>query len=190
MFRANYTIQEELPGLHKVNLVPGQFITSTRRAAEAMRISVTTLYEYLTLLESEHLIERRANNRYTVITIQNWNELQHPERKSERKLDTKLDTENTLNTKEAAISKLSVLLGKKFKVEDNRSFRQTKSGWVLINDPKAYLASIYTGASVDKSAKDISDQVLLATLQGKKPGIDPIPSDIFYEALDRGIYHE
>lgn len=187
MFRANYTAQTELPGLHEVNLEPGQFITSTRRAAEALDISVTTLYEYLNILEFEHFIERKACTKYTVITIRSWDQLQHPERKGEHKLDT----ENTVNTKEAAaIKKLTSLLGEKFKVEANRPYRQMKSGWVLIHDPEAYLASIHTEASAGKPAKDMTDQELLTALQGKRPGIDSIPSDIFYEALDRGIYHE
>lgn len=187
LFRANYAPKEELPGLRKVNLQPGQFITSTRHAAEALQISVTTLYGYLTILKSEHFIERTANTKYTVITILNWDELQNPERKVEHQVDTKLDTENTLNTKEAAVEKLSFLLKEKFKVEASRPYRLIKSGWVLIHDPEAYLASIQNMAPISKPPKDLTDQELLAVLRGKKIGVDPIPSDIFDEALDREL---
>lgn len=188
LFRANYTVKEELPGLHKVNLVPGQFITSTRHAAEALDISVTTLYEYLHLLEFEHIIERTSTSKYTVITIQNWNELQHPERTGEHKLDT----ENTYKTKEAAaLERLAFLLRGKFKIEGSLPYRKTQSGWTLIHDPIAYLASMRAEASLNTiPVKDMTNEELLTTLQGKRLGYDAIPSDVFDEAVDRGIYHE
>ena len=192
LFRANYKPTEELPGLEKVYLRAGQFITSTRHAAEALHISVATLYGYFSLLESEHLIERKGTTKYTVITIQSWDELQNPERKSEHKLEHKLDTDNTFNTKAAAaVVEILSLKGRRASLNEDTLFVNGKK----VNNPIAYLEAIKNSQhslppqQPLKPAKEMTDTEILEHLHGKVPGRDEgINEDILYEAIERRIY--
>lgn len=147
LFRANHRQVDEMPGLKKVHLNPGQFITSTRRASDALHVSVPTLYEYLSLLESEHLIERQPNTRYSVITILNWEELQHPERFSEHKLYNKLYTDNahkafrTLKTEDKSIEK-SISFDEDSLISLSEEFQVPKAFvYSKVDDLKSYCQS-------------------------------------------------
>ncbi len=100
-FRANFKPVEEYKGLRKVNLTPGEFITSFPHAAEQLNMSQGTVYNYINLLKAERIIERTSYNKYTIITILNWNDLQNPKRFSENKMKTDYkqnETDNTRNT--------------------------------------------------------------------------------------------
>lgn len=102
---------------------------------------------------------------------------------------------NTLNTVSlsAAIEKLALLLKDKFAYKNGKAYRITNNGWVLINNPIAYLKSIENSpapfsTSVEKQAKDMSDRELRDYFAVKKIGIDEdIPQDYVYEALERKI---
>lgn len=97
-FRANYKPLEKYKGFKKLNLTPGQFITSYPHAAGELNMSQGTVYNYINLLKAERIIERSSYNKYTVITILNWNDLQNPERFSENKLKTNYKQNETDNT--------------------------------------------------------------------------------------------
>ncbi len=101
VFRANFEPLKEYKGLKRLDLQPGQFVTSYPHAKEELGMAVGTIYNYLALLKVEKLIESKSYSKYTVLTIQNWIELQHPERISETKLKVNRkqnETDNTLNT--------------------------------------------------------------------------------------------
>lgn len=101
LLRANYKIKEVFPATEKIVLQPGQFVTSYPHISKELKISVGSVKTYLDLLKTEKIIETRSTNKYTVITIQNWNELQNPEKKNESKMKTErkqTETNNTLNT--------------------------------------------------------------------------------------------
>ncbi|TSC85809.1 MAG: hypothetical protein G01um10147_1085 [Microgenomates group bacterium Gr01-1014_7] len=101
MYRANHAGAEIFPTTEKVTLNPGQFVTSYPHAERELKMSVGSINTYLKVLKAESIIEIKSTNKYTVITVQSWNELQNPERKNESKLKTErkqTETDNTLNT--------------------------------------------------------------------------------------------
>lgn len=108
LLRANYKTKEVFPTTEKIMLQPGQFVTSYPHISKELRISVGSVKTYLDLLKSENIIETKPTNKYTVITIQNWNELQNPEKKNESKVKTERkqtetdNTDNTFNSKKAS----------------------------------------------------------------------------------------
>ncbi len=101
LFRANYKPLEEYKGLKKLNINPGQFITSYPHAKGELSMATGTIYNYINLLKAERIIESKSYNKYTVITVLNWNDLQNPERISETKMKANCkqnETDNTYNT--------------------------------------------------------------------------------------------
>jgi len=101
MYRANYEGKEVFPTKNKVKLKKGQFITSLPHAAKELGMGQATADSYLNVLKSERIIDRHATNKYTVITVQSWDELQNPDRKTDSKWRAdgeQMDTDNTYNT--------------------------------------------------------------------------------------------
>lgn len=101
LLRANFKKVEVFPTVEKVILQPGQFITSYPHAADELKMSVGSVKNYLDLLKNERIIEVKSTNKYTVITIRNWESLQNPERKTENKTKTEqkhTETDNTVDT--------------------------------------------------------------------------------------------
>ncbi len=190
LFRANHKHVEELPGHKKVGLLPGQFITSTRRAAEALDMSVPTLYEYFSILESEHFIERQPNSKYTVITIIDWEESQNPERKSEHKPYNKpnadftqiihSNTPNTLNTSKPedikeAVSWLADHLKEEFVYKDGVGYRKTKRGWDPIGNLISYkdaISKVYSATGEEHINPIIDDPTFKSLIKAKDYGDD------------------
>ncbi len=107
MYRANWQMEQIFPTTEKVSLHPGQFITSYPHAAIELKMSVGTINTYIKLLKAESIIEINSTNKYTIVTVLNWDELQNPERTIESKPKTKrkqTETDNTINTKNTSSS--------------------------------------------------------------------------------------
>lgn len=59
-------------GLTRLIIFPGQFITGRKTIAEALNISESTAYKYLKYFEKLGLIKVESTNKYSLITVINW----------------------------------------------------------------------------------------------------------------------
>ena len=101
LYRANWQETEVFPSSEKIILQPGQFITSYPHAKDELKMAFGTIKTYLKLLQSESIIEIKSTNKYTIVTVLNWDDLQNPEKKIESRLKTErkqIETDNTVNT--------------------------------------------------------------------------------------------
>lgn len=79
--KAGYKEKEVLFGKKKIELKRGQFIMGGFTAEETLHIARTTIYYWLDFLEKEGMVDIKKTNKYTVITIRNWDAYQEVDNK-------------------------------------------------------------------------------------------------------------
>lgn len=167
MYRANFNSAEAFPTTDKVKLLPGQFITSFPHAAKELKMSVGNAFRYFSVLKAENVIETKKTNKYTIVTVLNWQELQNPERKYENKLKTNgkqtetVNTIKTVNTKntttQEALVKIEKVLGPKYTFKDGKPYYLKGGYWIFIGNPVAFAASLQDVASAEKINPILTD---------------------------------
>jgi hypothetical protein len=92
LLKASYTEHEQLVGLQKVILHPGQFVYGRLKASEELKIKPSTCNDIITWLKREQIIDIKTNNKFSLITIVNWDLYQVDEEESDSKTDNKPTT--------------------------------------------------------------------------------------------------
>ena len=101
LLKASHTEHTELIGLQKVSLSPGQFVYGRHMAAKELKIKESTLYKYMMWLKNEEILNIQSNNKFSVVTVVNWDLYQSDEPKSNSKVTTKEQQRNSkVTTKE------------------------------------------------------------------------------------------
>jgi hypothetical protein len=72
LFRASYVSREVAFGSDVVNMEPGQFITSRKSLSEKLHLSEQSIRTLLKILENSKNLTIKSTNRYSLITIINW----------------------------------------------------------------------------------------------------------------------
>jgi len=90
LLKASHTEHAELVGLQKVSLHPGQFVYGRHKAAEELKIKESTLYKYMMWLKNEEILNIQSNNKFSVVTVVNWDIYQIDEPKSSSKNSSKV----------------------------------------------------------------------------------------------------
>ena len=93
LLKATHTEREQLVGRQIVQLKKGQFIFGRKKASEELKMKERTLYDYLKLLEELSMIRINSNNKFSVITVEKWEEYQVEELKNNNE-----DTTNARQT--------------------------------------------------------------------------------------------
>lgn len=78
--------------MRKVALRPGQFVYGRTKASEQLRIKPSTLNDIITWLKDDQIIDIKSNNKFSVITVVNWDLYQIEEYETDSKTDNKATT--------------------------------------------------------------------------------------------------
>ena len=81
-------------GKKLVNVKRGQFVFGRAKAAEELGLSQSTVWSYMKELEERKTIKIKSNNKYSLITIENWASYQVEEEKTNNKVTTKKQQNN------------------------------------------------------------------------------------------------
>ena len=92
LLKASHAEHAELVGLQKVSIHPGQFVYGRHKAAEELKIKESTLYKYMMWLKDEEILNIQSNNKFSVVTVANWDLYQTDEPKSNSKSSSKVTT--------------------------------------------------------------------------------------------------
>lgn len=95
MLKATYKEREQLVGQQLVHLKAGQFITGRKKASKELKINDRTVYDYLKLLEKLQMIRINSNNKFSVVSIEKWEEYQVEELKINNNSTTSQQQTNT-----------------------------------------------------------------------------------------------
>ncbi|MBU5312313.1 hypothetical protein KQI38_09755 [Tissierella carlieri] len=95
LLKATHTEHEQLIGRQKVPLKSGQFVTGRNKASTELNMSPSTTWEYLKILESNKSINIKSNNKFSIISIENWGLYQSEDEKTDSKPNGKSDIKST-----------------------------------------------------------------------------------------------
>lgn len=97
--KASHVDAEQLVGFQKVLLQRGQFIFGRDKAAQELRMNSSSVYKYLKFFENEKMLSVKSNNKFSVVTIVNWDFYQgdavQEEQQNNNKITTKKQQNNT-----------------------------------------------------------------------------------------------
>lgn len=95
LLKASYKDREQLVGLQVVNLKSGQFIFGRKKAAEELRMTESIIYKYIKLLEDLQMISIESNNKFSIVTVEKWEDYQIEDLKSNNKVTTSFSKSNS-----------------------------------------------------------------------------------------------
>lgn len=105
LIKATHKPHEQLVGRQKVPLNPGQFVTGRNKAGVELGMAASTAWDYLKILESNKSINIKSNNKFSIISIENWGLYQSDDENHDSKLDNKLDNKSTANQQQINTNK-------------------------------------------------------------------------------------
>ena len=155
LLKATHTEHTQMVGLVKVELKKGDFITGRFKGAEELNLNPNTFYKYLKVLEGEKQIELISNNKFTVVSVINWEVYQNEEIKNNNKITTKEQQNNTNNKGNKGNKKDIKDTSKTFIKfnEDTIEYQLSELLYkkILLNDSKAKTPNLYKWAEhIDK----------------------------------------
>ena len=96
--KASHTECEKLVGRQIVKLEPGQFVFGRLKAAESLNMNDRTVYDYIKTLEKLGMIYINSNNKFSVITVVNWELYQGNEIENQQQSTIKSTIESTIKS--------------------------------------------------------------------------------------------
>jgi hypothetical protein len=97
--RANHSNNEFLFSGQAMKLARGQFVTGREVLSRETGIEKSKVYRILNFFETEQQIEQRKTNKFTVITVLNYQKYQNAEQRNEQPVNSKRTTnEQPVNT--------------------------------------------------------------------------------------------
>lgn len=138
MLKATHIKRDQLVGKQIVHLEKGQFVTGRKKASDELRMKDRTVYDYFKLLEELHMISINSNNKFSVITVEKWEEYQGIKQQDNNETTTNQQQINTNKN----VKNIYLYLFNKYKVENRRSFLEyMKKTKALREDEKWNLLS-------------------------------------------------
>lgn len=138
MLKATHIKRDQLVGKQIVHLEKGQFVTGRKKASDELRMKDRTVYDYFKLLEELHMISINSNNKFSVITVEKWEDYQGIKQQDNNETTTNQQQINTNKN----VKNIYLYLLNKYKVENRRSFLEyMKKTKALREDEKWNLLS-------------------------------------------------
>lgn len=92
LLKASHKEHEQLIGLQKIKLQPGQFVTGRYAGAKELKMNPSTFWKYLLWLSGNQSLDIQSNNKFSLVTLINWELYQIEPQKSNSKNDSKMTT--------------------------------------------------------------------------------------------------
>jgi len=177
LLKANHKITTFIFNNKTIELQPGQLVTGRKKLSRATGISESQIYKILNYFEMEHQIEQQKNNRFTLISILNWQDYQGngttKEQQSNSKVTTTRQPRNTYkNDKNVKNEKNSIIcsdLKAKSEPQPSINFNFDTSKWEGITDSDIDLwGKAYPAAVLDIEFAKMKSWILANGAKGKK----------------------
>jgi len=95
LLHANFSEKKIIVNNETITIKKGQFLTSLNRLAEKTRINRATVNRILKWLKNETMIETQTTNKFTLITVLNYEDYQNNETENETPVKHKRNTSET-----------------------------------------------------------------------------------------------
>ena len=120
LLKATHKERLQLVGQQEVNLEKGQFVFGRKKASEELRMTESTIYKYIKLLEKLRMINVKSNNKFSVVTVEKWEEYQIEELKDNNKVTTEEQQSNTNKN----VKNIYLYLLNKYRRENRKDFNE------------------------------------------------------------------
>lgn len=80
--KATHKEIDVLVGQQIVHLESGQFVFGRKKASKELKINESTVYKYMQLLQDMLMVHLESNTKFTVVTIEKWQQYQIEEIKN------------------------------------------------------------------------------------------------------------
>ena len=119
-------------GLKIVYLEPGQFVFGRKVASRDLNIPETTIYRHLEFLKSVGNIDVKTNNKFSIITIINWERYQDTRNQNGQQVENKRTTNGHIQThknnkNKEIVEYLNKKSGKNYKPNTNKTIGLIKA---------------------------------------------------------------
>lgn len=95
LLKASHNERKQLVGQQIIDIKKGEFVFGRNRASEELKMTESTIYKYIKLLEKLQMISIKSNNKFSVISIEKWEDYQVEELKNNIKITTEEQQSNT-----------------------------------------------------------------------------------------------
>ena len=95
--KASHKEHNQIVGKQVQHLEAGQFIYGRHKASAELKIPESTLNDYMKLLQKMKNINIKSNNKYSVVTIENWTLYQGDHRRNRQQIRQQMDNKWTTN---------------------------------------------------------------------------------------------
>lgn len=95
LLKATHIEREQLVGQQIVKLKKGEFVFGRNKASEELKMTESTVYKYIKLLEKLQMISINSNTKFSIVSIEKWEDYQIEELKNNNKGTTKEQQSNT-----------------------------------------------------------------------------------------------
>ena len=92
LLKATHKGYEQFVGKQLIYIKVGQFVTGRKRASEELRLKEGTVYDYIKTLEKEKMLDIKSNNKFSIISIINWEKYQIEDNETNNKFNNKITT--------------------------------------------------------------------------------------------------
>lgn len=92
LLKATHKEREQLVGKQIVHLEKGQFVTGRKKASEELKMNDRTIYDYFKLLEKLQMISINSNNKFSIVTVEKWEDYQVEELKIQQQRNNNATT--------------------------------------------------------------------------------------------------
>ncbi|MYL44618.1 DnaD domain protein [Virgibacillus halodenitrificans] len=97
LLKATHTEHQQVVGKQKVDLKPGQFVFGRRKAALELDMKESTVRDYMKVLKDDNVIAISPTNKFSVITVINWEIYQSKDDSQRQQNDNKMTPEGQQN---------------------------------------------------------------------------------------------
>ena len=105
LFKATHDDYAQMVGLQEVYLEKGQFVFGMKVASSELKMSESKTYRLIKKLENMQNLNIKTNNKFSVITIENWGLYQSDDCKSEQQSEQQMNNKRTTNEQQMNTNK-------------------------------------------------------------------------------------
>jgi len=105
LLKATHDDYTQMIGLQEVELKKGQFIFGRKVAANELKMSESKTYRLIKKLEKMQNLNIKANNKFSVITIKNWEIYQSDNNNNEQQSEQQMNNKRTTNEQQMNTNK-------------------------------------------------------------------------------------
>ncbi len=111
LVKATHEERIQLVGQQEVLLQKGQFVFGRKKASKELQMTESMVYRYMKVLEKLQMLNIKPNNKFSVVSIEKWEDYQD----NKEIIDSKINNKRTTNEHKQECKEIYINLFNKYK---------------------------------------------------------------------------